>query len=336
MTVVNRIDGRTASLLLEASIQAYNAYDPKRPAHCDLDWVKSQVQPPKGWEVAGSWSGVDDYFGDFEHQVECFGVVFRTLDPPYRYLFSFRGTYSLLDALEDVSIFEEKKPFVPRGSRVPPSSKALVAAGFWSVYTASTPRSSSMQDQLFRLLRRFQVSHKPPSEILVTGHSLGAALSELFTLDLALSGESLPTQNMNFACPRVGNKTFADLYDSQEPQQHQVTRTVRVQNTYDIVPCGPPEGWPFSYRHVGDAFLLAFYNQEAGWLDPKAKYYDHQALNYQAVLECALETADQVCEKDDLKVPADCETLRSLKPDPSTLCDFFAEEGAVWVVAPEK
>lgn len=70
---------------------------------------------------------------------------------------------------------------------------------------------------------------------------------------------------------------------------------------------------------IGD---LAFYNKNAGYVDPMAKYYDHQALNYQAVLTCAFQSSDGICLNDN-KVPTDAETLVSLKPDPTTLCQWW-------------
>lgn len=60
-------------------------------------------------------------------------------------------------------------------------------------------------------------------------------------------------------------------------------------------------------------------------MNPKAKFYDHQAFNYQAVLDCAFKSPGWVCLNDALKVPADGETLVSLKPDPNTLCSLWAE-----------
>jgi hypothetical protein len=64
-------------------------------------------------------------------------------------------------------------------------------------------------------------------------------------------------------------------------------------------------------------------NKNAGWLDPLAKFYDHQALNYQAVLACAFASSFGTCINDNPAVPTDAETVVSLKPDPSTLCWFW-------------
>lgn len=322
MPITTRIDAARALLLIDASIQAYNAYDSSDPAACG----STAVTPPAGYDFVECWTGIDSYFFGRENQVESFGVVFRSQAAPYTYVFAFRGTYALLDAIEDLAFFEGKDTFMPWGAATPPDSKAAVASGFWSIYSAGTKTTPSMQAQLFALIDKYQRSSQPIGRLLVTGHSLGAALCELFTLDLAFSKyRALPCANYNYACPRVGNSAFVKLYDAQPQQQDAATRTLRVQNTYDIVPCNPPSFWPFDYQHVTDAYLVAFYNKDAGYLNPEAKYYDHQALNYQAVLGCAFASPENVCLDSALYVPADDETLVSLQPDPATLCSWWPE-----------
>lgn len=281
------------------------------------------VTPPTGYDLVDCWTGIDTVFSTL-NQVECFGVVFRSQAAPYTYIFSFRGTYSMLDVLEDLS-FWEKENFVPfQGSS--PAPDAQVADGFWGIYNTSATGTPSMQEQVFALLQKYNASAQPIHRLLVTGHSLGAALCELFTLDLALSSYSdIAYSNYNYAGPQVGNAAFAQLYDSQPREQDPATRTLRIQNTYDLVPCSPPTTF-FDYQHVGDAYLVAFYNKTAGWLDPYAKLYDHQALNYQAVLACAFASSGGVCINDNLLVPSDGETLVSFQPDPSTLCSLLLQE----------
>lgn len=93
--------------------------------------------------------------------------------------------------------------------------------------------------------------------IIITGHSLGAALSTIAGIDLYQRGH----QNIvfNFACPRVGDKVFADMVDSS-------VKVYRVVNTADIVPTLPlasqpnynnPKN-PISYAHCGQ--MISFEN----------------------------------------------------------------------------
>ena len=61
-----------------------------------------------------------------------------------------------------------------------------VEAGFWDVYTTGDGATPSMQRQVSALLDRYAASDHPIFELWITGHSLGAALSTLFALDVAL------------------------------------------------------------------------------------------------------------------------------------------------------
>src|SRR6476620_10947405 len=91
---------------MEASIQSYNAYSAVDPSKCYCDAVTA----PPGYELVDSFTGVDAVFGS--GYVKCFGVVFRSQSAPWTYVFAFRGTYTILDAIEDLA-FWELTAFVP-------------------------------------------------------------------------------------------------------------------------------------------------------------------------------------------------------------------------------
>ncbi|MCI5157386.1 MAG: lipase family protein, partial [Candidatus Electrothrix sp. AUS1_2] len=278
-TNINNINKEKAVLLIDAAVQAYSAFNSKDPATCR----QAEIIPPIGYDFIDSWTGVDSIFSK-DKTVECYGVVFRSQTAPYTYIFAFRGTDSLLDVLDDLGA--ELKPFTPHaGAKLPVPKKVEVESGFYDIYSESDDHSktASMQNQLFKLIDTYQTSDKPINELYITGHSLGSALSELFTLDVALCRPDLVASNYNYACPRVGNSEFVAFYEQQESQQDAVTRTLRFQNIYDKVPCVPPEDMGF--QHLPDAFLIAFY--EEGCLEKYNLLARHSSANYQAVLYCA-------------------------------------------------
>jgi len=81
-------------------------------------------------------------------------------------------------------------------------------------------------------------SHSP-SLILVTGHSLGAALSTLTSVYLELNLQtSVPLQQIGFGQPRVGNSDWVPYYQSVMGNNQ-----MRVTNYDDIVPHLPPEDY---------------------------------------------------------------------------------------------
>eukprot|EP01111_Echinosteliopsis_oligospora_P018077 TRINITY_DN80_c1_g1_i1.p1 TRINITY_DN80_c1_g1~~TRINITY_DN80_c1_g1_i1.p1 ORF type:complete len:324 (-),score=92.39 TRINITY_DN80_c1_g1_i1:71-1042(-) len=75
-----------------------------------------------------------------------------------------------------------------------------------------------------------------------TGHSLGAALSELAAVDIILEDViNAPVIIYNFGAPRVGNEAFVQYYDQL------IATTYRATNMNDIVPHLPDEFMGF--RH---------------------------------------------------------------------------------------
>ncbi|KAI0334990.1 alpha/beta-hydrolase [Cubamyces sp. BRFM 1775] len=104
--------------------------------------------------------------------------------------------------------------------------------------------------------------------VLVTGHSLGAAIA---SLDAAMLRMALPddvqVQSVVFGLPRVGNQAWADLLDSLIPD------FVHVTNQKDPVPTVPPHALSFEQPqgeiHItavddstGDATMVACPGQE--------------------------------------------------------------------------
>ncbi|KAI0645946.1 alpha/beta-hydrolase [Trametes meyenii] len=104
--------------------------------------------------------------------------------------------------------------------------------------------------------------------VLVTGHSLGAAVA---SLDAAMLRMALPddvaVDSVVFGLPRVGNEPWADLFDSLIPN------FIHVTNQNDPVPNVPPHALSFEHPsgeiHItavddksGDATMVACPGQE--------------------------------------------------------------------------
>jgi triacylglycerol lipase len=308
VTDIHQVNSKKLNVLMEASLQAYNAFSDKQPAVCQ----SAAIQPPAGYDCLTCWSGIDSLF-THDKTEEIFGVVFRSQQAPYTYIFAFRGTASILDALDDLGA--EHRSFKPYDSRVPVTSEVKAEAGFYDIYTESTATVKPMQQQLFELLDGYQQSDKPIAELWITGHSLGSSLCTLFSLDVGLSRPDIRATNMNFACPRTGNQAFVDLFENTLKPHN----TLRVQNTYDAVPCVPFED--MGYAHTPWALLLAFY--EEGVLDHDNLLARHSALNYQTVINCAEQSPDGVCLSSHLTDPNNGDVLISEQPTSRNLCDFW-------------
>lgn len=139
---------------------------------------------------------------------------------------TFRGTSDVEDWLHDFD-------FLPEAYK-PVANYGTVHQGFQLVYL-------SVADSVRSLLLTAKGNCK---RLILTGHSLGAGLSELAAPDvLHNSGLSVPPEVQNFAGPRAGHPDFANVFDVE------IDVCFRVVNVWDIVPRVPPALALF--EHVG-------------------------------------------------------------------------------------
>lgn len=73
----------------------------------------------------------------------------------------------------------------------------------------------------------------PDYTVVVTGHSLGAAVATLFTMDLLKKYSITNVKLMNFGSPRVGNQKWAEYASSE------ILHRSRVTHYKDMVPHCP-------------------------------------------------------------------------------------------------
>lgn len=222
-------DGLTIALA-QASKAAYDYYS------------GTPFTPPAGYRQVDAWTGWDEFL--FTGSEEKYGLVFQSTVDAGAYIFAFRGTDSDMDAYEDVHFLTTD--FVPSAGSVQPVPR--VASGFYGIYNdQGGAMTQSMRGQLFALIDKYQ-----PRRIYVTGHSLGAALCQLFTLDLEVS-RAIASININFSSPMVGTDTWRVAYANTIAGGS----SIRVYNYWDYVPALPPSN--LGYTHVGSGFRTAFY-----------------------------------------------------------------------------
>lgn len=129
---------------------------------------------------------------------------------------------------------------------------ALVHFGFQQTYT------TGLRDLIQPALNVTAKAY-PSYKIIFTGHSLGAALTELAAVDYykntAGSDDASRIQLINYASPRVGNEAWASFIDSL-PFAKNSYRLVRYG---DPVPHLPPEF--LSYRHSFQQYSILPNNQ---------------------------------------------------------------------------
>lgn len=183
----------------------------------------------------------------------------------------------------------------------------IVADGFYSVYaTKGGGMPGAMREQVFSFLGE---ASPTPTRLVITGHSLGAALANLFTLDAVASLPTVKTVSTTIASPRTGKAAFEKAYDQTYGLKNS---TFRIANHYDFVPSLPPNT-VLGYEHVGQRFLVAFYEKGA-WIPHVLAR--HSLLNYQDVINHALQLTPQMWagEFPD-HVASSHATMKSVDPD---------------------
>ncbi|RUS13440.1 A serine protease triad forms the catalytic Centre of A triacylglycerol lipase [Endogone sp. FLAS-F59071] len=147
---------------------------------------------------------------------------------------SYRGTFYLQNNLFDVLF--ELVPYLP-------VTGAMVHQGFYSSF-------NEVIDLVYGNVSQ-QLANYPDYKVVVLGHSLGAAVALLSTLDLHQRLQSLNVSNLflyTFGEPRVGNPTFAQYATELG------FPTVRLINQNDIYPVLPPRA--LGYEHEGTEYWI--------------------------------------------------------------------------------
>ena len=171
---------------------------------------------------------------------------------------AFRGSDSKTDWRHNLQFMKKCIPYDN------PDSAVRVHTGFLNAYKVPQVRRR-IQDMVNSSVRR----------ILVSGHSLGAALAVLCAVDLQYNFPDRDIECIVFGCPRVGNAAFRDSYNKR------VFKTIRVQNGNDVVTKVPLR--IMGYRHVGILVsvgaprlpgLITFHSH-----DPK-RYYENLLKRY--------------------------------------------------------
>lgn len=179
-----------------------------------------------------------------------FGLMGRNASTRTAFV-AFRGTITFDDVITDLVAIPE--PYEPVGGF------GYVHSGFQTVY------------QLVResVVNNIASAATGCDRILVTGHSLGAALAVLAAPDIFRNmTPNLRPNTITFAGPIAGLCDFAKAFNQA------ITSCYRVVNFLDLVPYLPP----FFYKHVGRAIEV----DSGGSIDP---LWRHSLFAYKAGLE---------------------------------------------------
>jgi triacylglycerol lipase len=257
---------KSEAILYGKMIQGAYAMFKREPSN-----LRPEPQPtdiPDPYEFV-AWIHMSDFiFGRKEPKF--YGIVACNKNTQEDFAVAIRGTEGSTEWWDDASIHQV--PF----SQFPHSGR--VAHGFDKIYSTlkieQHPRTAarllaagplaelqgSFGDQLEQLhLRLEQVAERKPlvsttkgrpeRPYIVTGHSLGAALTTLFVMENKEKQKFDITTLCTFASPRVGDMTFARIFNLLP------IASWRIVNSWDLVPKLPPH-IPFvlEFEHVNTAY----------------------------------------------------------------------------------
>eukprot|EP00960_Hanusia_phi_P002159 62182-Hanusia_phi.AAC.2 len=164
-----------------------------------------------------------------------------------------------------------------------------VHAGFWQAYESF---AETLQEELMAAISGEERVH-----ILITGHSLGGAFSQLLAMDLRLTLPADTEVSMySFGAPRVGNRSWAKLYDALVPCSF---RAVLRNDMISAMPSPP------FYVHGGREVIIDPKGNikcdpsfvEKVFRPSRNSLVDHKLGNYINALHRCIEAHDAIMEE---------------------------------------
>jgi triacylglycerol lipase len=178
-----------------------------------------------------------------------FGVIFTDDNNIW---ISFRGSLTSNEWEQDFSYQQENMFKTAKHKQIQldilqnTSKKANVHQGFINVYM-------KFRDELLSTLKKLDKT----KNVIISGHSLGAAIATLVGIDIAQYGRKNVVV-YNFASPRIGDNVFKSIVDNMYGTNVSLP-VYRVVNICDIVPSIPlsvtpnmdDKDNPYIYVHCG-------------------------------------------------------------------------------------
>jgi pimeloyl-ACP methyl ester carboxylesterase len=181
--------------------------------------------------------------------------------PPFarRIIVAFRGTYSIANAIVDLStIPQEYVPYLPDSDETGETSdrpdkspdercpNCTVHAGFLASWENTRPH---LEPEIQRLVKQY-----PQHRLTLVGHSLGGAVAGLASLEFYRRGWN--PQVTTFGEPRVGNRALmyyfdARFYDGMHKKEGNYRRVTHIN---DPVPLLPLKEWEYR-MHAGEIYI---------------------------------------------------------------------------------
>ena len=210
----------------------------------NIDKLMQPDFPLEGYEALRGSVWVAEYFGRVSHLHSY--VAYR---PQMKQLVAATsGTSSATQAVQDLRTLYHRHR----------SGRGVVHSGFWALY-------KGVRDLVYAGIAKGFRDHPDAEELVITGHSMGGAVSYLLVMDALLGKISLPPncklKLVSFGSPRVGDEAFVKYWRELRTsfrEKHEFTEhCVKAYN--DGVPSLPPLS--FGYRHFTETPLYLIHGR---------------------------------------------------------------------------
>eukprot|EP00890_Picochlorum_soloecismus_P000351 jgi/Picsp_1/1316/NSC_04797-R1_alpha beta-hydrolase len=206
---------------------------------------------------------------------------------------SFRGTSSMVNVMSDVRVW--RTPFPPDSTLNKFTSSSKVHSGFLAAYRAEG-FNIRLLDSVKKLIDgccENKTKNKDNVKVFVTGHSLGGALAVLCSFEIATTLSCSQRVDLHcyvFGSPRVGNHTWASLYNQHVPNTWQI-----INDDDTITRAGK---FFFLYKHVGhralinkkgDMLVRPSFSEYSMRRAPGGSIRDHYLTRYRRAMDAIVE-----------------------------------------------
>ena len=168
--------------------------------------------------LLNQWNIKTKYFVEIENTKMVYGMFLIGT----QLIISFKGTSSLTDVLNDLTLIQLKEHQIP----------GLVHKGFHDLIFGNDIHNTILESILDIM------DSNNIKTIYLTGHSLGASLSSLFYAYLK-NKLTCKIKLITFGCPKIGNRTFSDYISTED--------NLRIVNGNDLIPKIPKSIWYLLY-----------------------------------------------------------------------------------------
>lgn len=128
---------------------------------------------------------------------------------------------------------------------------------------------NSKFDEIVQHLKDLLAKH-PDYRIYIAGHSLGGALANLLTFQLAgVPGIPSPITCIAFGALLIGDVRFRRAFQTYEGEKR--IRCVNVMNDGDVIPLLPPQGYLTSYVNIGTKLWISTSKRAKLSRDPESR-----------------------------------------------------------------